>query len=213
MLKLIVFDCDGVMFDSRRANQEYYNHLLNHYNHPPMDEDELNYVHMHNAPDSIRHIFRNDNEHTFAEIERFRHELGYDRFLPFMKIETDLVAFLDRVKTKYKLAISTNRGTTMGPLLTLYNLEEYFGKVVTSVTASRPKPAPDGLLEIMKHFHCRAEETIFIGDSKIDEQHAASCNVPLIAFKSPTIKAAYYVNSFMEILALPPFTEPEISTS
>ncbi|MDJ0622879.1 MAG: HAD family hydrolase [Desulfocapsaceae bacterium] len=207
MLKLIVFDCDGVMFDSRRANQEYYNYLLNHYNHPPMDEQELEYVHMHSAPDSVRHIFRNYDEHSFEEIDGFRRDLGYDRFLPCMKIETDLIDFLDKVKPLYHLAISTNRGNTMAPLLKLFELEKYFAKVVTSETASRPKPAPDGLLEIMAYFNCTAEETIFIGDSSLDQLHAAACQVPLIAFKSPALVADYHVGSFMEILALPPFVK------
>lgn len=27
-LRLLVFDCDGVLFDSRLANKEYYNYIL-----------------------------------------------------------------------------------------------------------------------------------------------------------------------------------------
>ena len=205
MLKLIVFDCDGVMFDSRHANQEYYNHLLKYFNHPPMDEQELEYVHMHSAPDSVRHIFRHYDDQSFEEIDAYRRALGYDRFLPFMKIEADLITFLNKVKPLYHLAISTNRGNTMAPLLKLFKLEEYFAKIVTSETATRPKPAPDALLEIMAYFGCTAEETIFIGDSSVDQLHAAACHVPLIAFKSPALAADYHVNAFLEILTLPPF--------
>lgn len=210
MLKLIVFDCDGVLFDSRNANKEYYNHLLQHFNHPPMNDEELDYVHMHSAPDSVRHIFRHYPENSFSEIDAFRRALGYERFLPFMKVEDDLVNFLSEVQANYYLAISTNRGNTMLPLLQMFELEKYFGKVVTSETAKRPKPAPDGLLEIMAHFQCSAEETVFIGDSVIDKEHAAACEVPLIAFKNPAMPAQFHVNSFMEILALPPFAEKNI---
>ena len=59
MLKLIVFDCDGVLFDSREANRIYYNDLLKAFNHPPMDDQELEYVHSHNVTDSVSHIFQN----------------------------------------------------------------------------------------------------------------------------------------------------------
>lgn len=208
MLKLIVFDCDGVLFDSRQANQEYYNHLLRHFNHPPMDEAELEFVHMHSAADSVSHIFRHYSEHNFDEIDAYRRKLGYDRFLPYMKMEEDLTAFLDRVKNTHHLAISTNRGNTMMPLLKMYTLEKYFTKVVTSETAQRPKPAPEGLVEIMAHFNCTAEETIFIGDSILDRQHSAACNVPLIAFKNEQLDAEYHVSSFMDILTLPPFATP-----
>jgi phosphoglycolate phosphatase-like HAD superfamily hydrolase len=122
-----------------------------------------------------------------------------------MEIEADLVDFLEITKESYHLAISTNRTNTMLPLLERYKLQAYFGKVVTAATARRPKPAPDGLLEILAFYNCRADEAIFIGDSIVDEEHAKSCNVPLIAFKSPTLQATYHVNSFLEILSLPPF--------
>lgn len=210
MLKLIVFDCDGVMFDSRNANKQYYNSLLTHFNHPPMDEEELEYVHMHNATDSVAHIFRKYPDDDVAKIEKFRQSQGYDPFLKYMIMEKDLVEFLEVVKTRYHLAISTNRANTMLPLLETFDLDTYFGKVVTSATATRPKPAPDGLLEILGHFDCKPDETIFIGDSILDRQHSASCGVELIAFKNEALQAEYHVSSFMEILSLEPFRSIDV---
>ena len=97
----------------------------------------------------------------------------------------------------------------MVPLLESYRLENFFGKVMTAGNAKRPKPAPDALLEILAHYNCKPEHAIFIGDSVIDEQHAAACNVKLIGFKNRNLQAAYHVDSFMEILALPPFQTTE----
>ncbi len=207
MLKLIVFDCDGVMFDSRQANREYYNNLLNHFNHPLMDDEELEYVHMHKVADSIRHIFRQYPTDDLKRVDQYRKQLGYNRFLPFMKMEEDLVEFLETTQKKYHLAISTNRSNTMVPLLQTFSLEKYFGKVMTSENARRPKPAPDALEEILEYFNCTAAETIYIGDSIIDREHTKACNIPLIAFKNPLLSAEYSVTSFMEILSLPPFLE------
>lgn len=203
MLKLIVFDCDGVLFDSRRANQEYYNLLLHHFNHPPMSADELEYVHMHNAGDSIRHIFRHYPQDSTAEIDAFRRRKGYDHVLPYMTMEDDLLDFLGKVEGRYRLAISTNRGNTMMPLLQVFKLEKYFAKVVTSESVNNPKPAADGLLEILEYFDCKGEETLFVGDSILDYQQASSCAVPFIAFKNEQLPADYHVSSFMEILRLP----------
>lgn len=210
MLKLIVFDCDGVMFDSKAANLKYYNSVLDHYGLGPMDESEEEYVHMASVRDSIIHIFRNNPEITYDTIRAYLAELTYAPFLPYMKMEADLVEFLDTVKPSYRLAISTNRSNTMIPLLQEHNLQHYFEKVVTAITAKRPKPAPDGLLEILDHFSCHPSEAIFIGDSIADEQQAATCQVDLIAFKSPKLSAAYHVGSFMEILNLPPFTQESL---
>jgi len=205
MLKLIVFDCDGVMFDSKKANCMYYNHLLTHFELPPMAESEEDFVHMSSVADSVRYIFRHYSIPSLQEVNAYRQSLKYAPFLKYMEMETDLVEFLKITSKYYHLAISTNRTDTMIPLLKSYGLEDYFGKVVTAATAKRPKPAPDGLLEILAHFNCTPEESVFIGDSIIDEQHAGSCGVPLIAFKSPELQAGFHVNNFMEILRLPPF--------
>jgi phosphoglycolate phosphatase len=205
MLKLIVFDCDGVMFDSKKANCMYYNHLLAHFGLALMSESEEDYVHMNNVADSVQHIFRHYTLPTLEDVQAFRQLCEYTPFLQYMEIEADLVEFLEITSKHYHLAISTNRTNTMIPLLKSYNLEDYFGKVVTAATAKRPKPAPDGLLEILAHYNCEPEETIFIGDSVLDEEHAKSCKVPLVAFKSPNLQAAYHVNSFLELLRLPPF--------
>lgn len=207
MLKLIVFDCDGVMFDSRMANQAFYNHLLDHFNHPPMSGDELEYVHMHNVSHSISHIFRHYPDANFEKIDELREQTGYTPFLPYMKMEGDLVEFLELIKPRYHLAISTNRSNTMVPLLKSYNIENYFGKVMTSANAKRAKPAPDGLIEILDFYGCTSSETIFIGDSIIDRQHTHACNVSLIAFKNPSLPAEFHVSSFLEILDLPPFQD------
>ena len=209
MLKLIVFDCDGVMFNSRKANTMFYNHLLEHFGLPPMDENEVDFVHMSSVVDSIAHIFRHYDSPAIDEVHAYRQKCGYGPFLRHMEMEDDLVEFLKIVSKSYKLAISTNRTDTMVPLLKSYQLEDYFGKVMTASNAKRPKPAPDALLEILAHYHCSPDEAIFIGDSVIDEEHAKSCDVPLIAFKSPKLQAAYHVESFMEILQLPPLADQQ----
>jgi phosphoglycolate phosphatase len=210
MLKLIVFDCDGVMFDSKNANSMYYNQLLAHFGLPPMSEDELDFVHMSNVVDAVKHIFRHYTEPSLEQVHSYRMQCEYTPFLKYMEIKPDLVDFLKITSKKYNLAISTNRTNTMVPLLESYRLENFFGKVMTAGNAKRPKPAPDALLEILAHYNCKPEHAIFIGDSIIDEQHAAACNVELIGFKNRNLQAAYHVDSFMEILELPPFQVVEL---
>lgn len=207
MLKLIVFDCDGVMFDSKKSNTMYYNFLLAHFGLAPMSSCEEDFVHMNNVTESIRHIFRHYQQPSLAEVEDLRLRTDYGGFLQYLEMEPDLPAFLDATRPRFHLAISTNRTNTMMPLLESYGLEHYFGMVMTAATAPRPKPAPDGLVVILDHFGCRPDEAIFIGDSCFDQQHAAACGVPLIAFKNPTLDATYHVRSFREILDLPPFRQ------
>ena len=203
MIKLIVFDCDGVMFDSKPANQEYYDHVLGHFGKKPMDESELDYVHTHNVTDCIKYIFRHFPDINPGEIETYRASLNYSLFLPHFKIEPDLVEFLEATYPNYHLAISTNRSDTMELLLDSFNLSHFFGKVMTATNAKRPKPAPDGMIEILDYYTCKPEETIFIGDSIIDQLHAVASGTQLIAFKNKKLETEYHISSFMEIYDLP----------
>jgi beta-phosphoglucomutase-like phosphatase (HAD superfamily) len=207
MLKLVIFDCDGVMFDSREANRTYYNHILNAFNCPPMDEEEVGYVHMHNVFDSVRHIFRNHGHVKLDEVNRFRETLDYTPFLRNMIMAPDLKEFLQAITPDYHRAISTNRVNTMDQVLDIFELRSSFEIVVTALTAPRPKPAPDGLRMILDHFGFAVDNAVYIGDSTVDRDHCASVGMELIAFRNPELEAAYHVENFMEILRLPVFFE------
>ena len=205
MLKLVVFDCDGVMFSSREANRAYYNRILQAFSCPLMDEQELQYAHIHNVDNSIKHIFRNHKEVSLDAVQSYRERLDYTPFLQYMEMEPDLIPFLEIIKPKYHTAISTNRTDTMETILDTFNLRDWFEMVVTARIAPKPKPDPDGLFMIMERFGVTAEEVIYIGDSEIDRDHCAGAGVDLIAFKNPELTARYHVHNFMSITELPPF--------
>ena len=124
-IRVVAFDCDGVMFDSKNANIAFYNHLLSHFGHPPMDDDEVDFVHMGSVTDSVSYIFRHYSSPSLQDVHAYRKQCSYEPFLQHMKMEEDLVEFLEMAKGKYHLAISTNRTNTMIPLLKTYKLDNY----------------------------------------------------------------------------------------
>ncbi|ADH86713.1 HAD family hydrolase [Desulfurivibrio alkaliphilus] len=203
-IRLVVFDCDGVMFDSRGANRAYYNQIRAHFGHPPMDDEELEYVHMHRVEDSVRYIFRHYPD-DLAAAEGYHRTLDYTPFLRYMNMEPDLIRFLDYLRPQRKTAISTNRTTTMPVVLEMFQLASYFDQVVTAHDVANPKPHPEALERIMANLGVGPAHTIYIGDSQVDRDHTAAAGVPLIAFKNPDLQAEYHVASFMEITELPPF--------
>jgi len=203
-LKLVIFDCDGVMFDSKDANRKYYNHILEKFDHPLMDEQEEDYVHSHNVFDSVDHIFRNYPK-EIAEVNRYRISVDYTPFLKYMAIEPDLKEFLGVLKPKFYTAISTNRSTTMPSVMKMHDLEPYFDIVVTSLDVEQPKPHAEALIKILDHFQLSADEAVYIGDSMVDREHTAGVNMRLISFKNPELPAEYHVSRFLDILYLPIF--------
>jgi phosphoglycolate phosphatase len=203
-LKLVVLDCDGVMFDSRGANRAYYGHLRERFARPPLTEEEFGFVHTHSAPESVPYLFR-EWPGDLERVEAYRKTVDYTPFLRQMAMEPDLLAFLAAVRPPLATAISTSRTTTMPAVLDTFGLRPHFDLVVTALDVRHPKPHPEALLKILDHFGVRADEGIFIGDSQVDVGHAAAVGMPLVAFRSPGLAAAWHVESFREVLRLPPF--------
>jgi phosphoglycolate phosphatase len=205
-LKLVIFDCDGVMFDSKDANRKYYNHLLEEFGYPLMDRQEEDYVHSHNVLDSVAYIFRK-YPHEIDRVNVYRQSVDYTPFLKFMRIEPDLKEFLRFLKPQFYTAISTNRTTTMPAVMKMHKLDPYFDLVITALDVQQPKPHAEALLKILGHFDLSADEAIYIGDSVVDLEHTAGVNMRLISFKNPELPADFHVNSFVAISRLPIFQE------
>jgi len=196
-VKAVVFDCDGVMFDSMKANEAYYNHILAQFGKPDMSKEECDYVHMNTAERSVTYLFRNDPK--LEDALAYWHSMNYQPFIPIMEMEPYLKEFLEYLRPTYKTAIATNRSDTMPDVLKDHGLEGYFDLVVTCLDVKHPKPHPESLIKILDHFGLSPEEAIYIGDSQIDEMTANAAGVPLIGYKNPRLSATFHVTHFKEI--------------
>ncbi|MBI5602191.1 MAG: HAD family hydrolase [Deltaproteobacteria bacterium] len=196
-VQVIIFDCDGVLFDSRKSNQFFYNQLLTHFGKPPLTEAALHYVHMHTVTESVEFLFRDGSLRD--QVDLYRQNLDYTSFFRMMEMEPGLLDFLAFIRPWAKTAISTNRTTTIGPVLTLFSLDPWFDLVVSALDVDRPKPDPESIYKIMSYFKVGPEECLFIGDSEVDAQTALSAGVPLVAYKNEELTAALHVGGFSEL--------------
>ena len=199
VIKVVIFDCDGVMFDSRKANEAYYNHILSHFGKGPMNRQQCRFVHMNTAIHSVAYLFKDD--HQAQEAEAFRKQMSYFPYIAKMQMEPYLKSLLKYLRSFSKTAIATNRSDTMGRVLEEHGLTGYFDFVITSLDVKHPKPAADALLKILDHFAVSAHEAVYVGDSEIDEQTATAAKVPFIAYKNRSLKADYYVDHFEDMEA------------
>ncbi len=69
-----------------------------------------------------------------------------------------------------------------------------------ATVATRKKPHPTMLIELMNQFHVAPEETLFVGDAEIDRQAAAAACIPFIYadmfFRSGEVFDVYRQNQF-----------------
>jgi phosphoglycolate phosphatase len=196
-IKVVAFDCDGVMFDTLHANMSYYNKILEHFGRPAMTPEQLAYSHMHTADQSIAKLF--EDEHSFKAAQAYRKKMSYVPFLKYMTIEPDLKPLIQKLRPKYKTAVATNRSDTMDRVISEHGLEGYFDLIVSACDVERPKPYPDPLIKILEYFEIDPHHLIYIGDSEVDEKAAHTAGVPFVAYKNPTLTAALQINRLGEL--------------
>jgi phosphoglycolate phosphatase-like HAD superfamily hydrolase len=196
-IRAVVFDCDGVMFDSRQANILYYNHMLHHFGLPPMTGSAVDFVHSHTVDESIRHIFQG-TPYTNEALD-YRWKVDYTPFIQDMIMEPGLKELLEWLKPRYGLAVATNRSNTMEEVLKTHGLTESFDIVVSSLDVEHSKPHPESLLKILDFFQVGPDRILYVGDSVVDEETARRAGVPFIAYRNKALKAYRHVSIMTEI--------------
>jgi phosphoglycolate phosphatase len=187
-VKGVVFDCDGVLFDSWDANAMFYNCILDKLGQPPMGPEHLSYVHCHTVTESLARIVPTEMRDRVAEAVA-----GVDyatEVMPSLKPEPGVYELLDFMQEQgLRMAVNTNRSTTMEMVADHFNLTEYFSAMVTASMVARPKPDPEGVHCILCEWGLDPSQTAFIGDSEVDEATARAAGVRFWSYKNPDLKA------------------------
>ena len=195
-LKLLVFDCDGVLFDSKLANINFYNYILEKVGRESLTSEEIEFIHMHSVDECIEYLLQKYPE-KLELAKKIQKEIPYHLFFKYMRLENGLIDFLNWAKKYFYLAICTNRTTSTLPLLEHFNLKIYFNFVMTA--SQIPKNNPSALLTILEHFKINPEATLYIGDSKVDKDLCEKCKVKMVSFKNPNLSADFYVKDYKEL--------------
>ncbi|MDL2307081.1 HAD family hydrolase [Desulfovibrio sp. OttesenSCG-928-C06] len=193
-LKGIIFDCDGVLLDSRKANIAFYNYIRDCLDLPPLLAEQEEYVHMATFEQALNYIVPEEQRgHIPDLLDSIESYLDYYSLLT---VEEGLLDMLDWLKLQdIHLGICTNRIDPMDGLLGRFKLNGYFQPIQTA-SNSQPKPHPDGLLQVLRRWNLSPAEVAFIGDSKVDESAAKGAGVPFWAFKNETLNAALHIPGF-----------------
>ncbi|ABL00531.1 HAD family hydrolase [Pelobacter propionicus] len=183
--KVVIYDCDGVMFDSLESNYVFYNRVMAHLGRPPLDrsdEEARTVLHTYSFSDVMEYFFTNDPARDDALA--FAKTIRYRELAPYMRMEEGLMETLDRIRPHVSLAICTNRASSMEMIIEDFGLNGYFSCIMTASQVTYPKPHPEPLLRVLDHFGIQAGEALFVGDAEVDRRAAVGAGVPFVAYKS-----------------------------
>ena len=201
-VRCVIYDCDGVLFDSLEANGRLYSDVCISLGRPALSEEELKYVHSHTVIEAIHHISMNDLEiEERAKEVLKRIDLRY--YVRFLKMEPHLLETLSRLKERgFLRVVNTNRTTSMPYIMEDFKLWPYFEMVVTALDVKNPKPHPESVEKILGAFQLNKEEAVFVGDSEVDQQAAEASGVRFIAYKNKEIANGFLIEDHLDLLKI-----------
>lgn len=189
----LVFDCDGVLFDSWEVNKAYYNAIRKGLGLEPMDPEMEHYVHAHAVNESVARI---TPAGRLDEAQAVRASLDYRELIHLMRPAPGLAHMLDAARgAGLRLGVFTNRTTTMELVLDTFGLDHFFEPVVTARDVA-PKPAPDGLRRILGRWRATAGQVAFVGDTVLDQRAARRAGVRFWAYRAPALAADLHIDDF-----------------
>lgn len=188
----VIFDCDGVMFDTENVNRAYYNTLLGRFGMPDLTGEQFRNVHMFTVAEALLYLF--DGKVDMDAVRKAASEISYDTLVPHMRMDPFLMPVLQKIKPACFTAICTNRSTTMPLVMRHFGLSPWFDMVVTSLDVAHAKPHPESLLKIMDAAAAPPESAVYLGDSSYDQEAAEAAGIPFIACNNRALTAIHHLD-------------------
>jgi HAD superfamily hydrolase (TIGR01509 family) len=180
MIDLVMFDADGVLFDSIESNIAYYNAIFAKVGEPPLDAEEEVRSISYAAEEMFIARARGDAA-KLAQMRAVARALDGTTFFNMLKPPLELRPFMLDLRTRYRLGLATNRSATVPALVEHLNLTGVFHAVASVLDKVAPKPAPDILHLCMKRAGASPERSVYVGDSPIDRLAAIEAGTHFIA--------------------------------
>jgi len=173
-IKLLIFDLDGTLIDSRLDLVHSVNAMLRHYKRLELPEDLIASYIGDGAPMLVRRAL-GDPKNEGVVKEALEYFLAYYRVhkLDFTHlydgIREMLACVRDSKGVTRKMAVLSNKPVIPSrAIVEALGLAEFFVHVYGGNSFPTKKPDPHGVRSILRETKTHPEETLMIGDSSID---------------------------------------------
>ena len=175
-LKLLIFDLDGTLVDSRIDLANSVNAMLRHYGKPELPNDIIGSYIGNGAPMLVRRALGDPDDENFLQQALFyfmayyrEHKLDTTFVYDGIKESLDAIVNSRNGGPPVKMAVLSNKpvGPSRG-IVEALGLGDYFFQVYGGNSFHTKKPDPAGVQALLEESGATASETVIIGDSDVD---------------------------------------------
>lgn len=204
---LIIFDMDGLMFDTEALAENIWLDIFKEHNLTP-NKEFLDSIKGRNIPDSedFFKLYYNTSISFLTLKEELDKRLEYELRHRGVPLKKGLVESLDYLKDLNKtlaVASSSNKALILANLKDT-NLLPYFSYIVSGQDFKQSKPNPEIFLNVSTHFKIEPSRTIVLEDSKAGIEAALNAHMQAIwvpdLVKFPVPKEVIKIDSLLDVL-------------
>jgi len=192
MIKLVLFDLDGVLVDTKMIHFDALNDALVKYGYPEISMEE-HLSKFDGLPTEEKLDMLGVEEDLKDKISIHKQSVTYYK-LNTIKPDADITELFGILKQRgYKIGVCSNAiDRTVHKCIKMLDLEEYIDIVQTTFDVTNPKPHPEMWWNAMTEFGVYPEECVIIEDSPKGLASAYHSGVP--AHQIIRVDSPEYVN-------------------
>ncbi|MCI7099120.1 MAG: HAD family phosphatase [Lachnospiraceae bacterium] len=185
MIKTVIFDMDGLMFDTERLNNEAWIAAAQKMGKTIQKEmlDSMKGVNRVECDKIMRSWLGEDLNLDYMRTLKQKYTEQYlkDNGVPVKKGLRELLSYLKTHRYTVVLSTSTSENEALR-LLKMADVEKYFDHLVFGNMVEKSKPEPDIFLEAVRRAYTKPENCLVLEDSPngVRAAHAAGCHVVMV---------------------------------
>jgi phosphoglycolate phosphatase len=174
-IKLLIFDLDGTLIDSRLDLVHSINAMLRHLHRPELPEEMIASYVGDGAPMLVRRALGDPKDETLLDrglqyfLDYYReHKLDHTHVYSGIKESLEAIRNSQNGQPR-KMAVLSNKPVNPSrAIVEALGLSKFFTAVYGGNSFPTKKPDPEGAVTILSEAHVQPEEALMVGDSSID---------------------------------------------
>jgi phosphoglycolate phosphatase len=176
--KAVIFDLDGTLVNSLEDLADATNYALKLFGQQVHAVEDFRLMVGEGTRTLISRALPADRqdliEQVLVKMREKYNQICLDKSRPYNGIKEVATELVNR---GFKLAVLTNKDQKMSQKIVSHFFDGLFQIVRGTIDAEPVKPEPTAALQIITQLGVKPEETIFVGDSKIDVQTAKAAGI------------------------------------